>query len=177
MLVLLLALHAPAQALTSHQGGPALDLAAGLGMGGRPLKPAVGGQLSLGWWAGTYDDQYAFGRYWWIGPTARVDWNPDALAITPMLELRRGLELFVAGVAPFLAGGVTLSIPAEGAAPPLGWTARGGVQLKLRRTRFFGLSLRLEGGADGVGDAVGFAGGALLGVSWARPARAITAPE
>ncbi|MEZ4234666.1 MAG: hypothetical protein R3F59_00560 [Myxococcota bacterium] len=74
--LLTLLLAAPAHALTSHQSGPSLDLAAGLGLRGTPLRPGVGGDLSLGWWAGTYDDQYAFGKYWWLGATGRVDWRP-----------------------------------------------------------------------------------------------------
>lgn len=170
-----------ALALTSRQGGPSLDLAAGVGMRGAPLRPGVGGQLSLGWWVGTYDDQYAFGKYWMFGPTGRVDWLPGAhaLAVTPMFELRRGIELFVVGLAPFVAGGVTTSAALDGGpAAPIGWTARGGLQVKFRRSRFWGLSLRVEAGADGLGGGkYGFAGGVLIGPTFARPAHAITAPE
>jgi hypothetical protein len=183
----LLSLLVPsALALTSHQSGPSLDLAAGLGLRGAPsspsggptpLRPAVGGDLSLGWWVGTYDDQYAFGKYWWIGASGRVDWRPEALGITPMLEVRRGLELFVAGIAPFVAGGPTLSVVSDGASVPVGLSARAGAMAKFRRTRFVGISLRVEAGADVVRAKPGFAGGVLFGVSWARPAQAITAPE
>src|SRR5262245_53965819 len=111
--MLLLALS-DAHALTSRQGGPAVDLAAGLGIRDVPVHPGLGGQLSLGWWLGTYDDQYAFGRYWGLGTTLRADWHPTGTALAPMLEVRRGLELFVAGIAPFVAGGLVLVVPAEG---------------------------------------------------------------
>ena len=167
-----------ALALTSQQGGPAFDLAAGLGLRGAPVRPAVGGQLSLGWWTGVYDDQYAFGRYWWIGPTVRADWRSDGFGVSPMLEIRRGLELIVFGVSPFLAGGVTIA--PSGVDPEqdaIGFTGRGGVQLKFRRTRYWGLSLRLEGGVDVIDSAVGFAGGVLIGPSFARPSHGITEPE
>lgn len=173
MLALALLLASPAQALTSHQSGPALDLAAGLGLGGAPLRASVGGEVSLGWWLGVYDDQYAFGRYWWLGATGHVDWRPDALAIVPMVEVRRGLELIVAGLYIGAGGGLVL-VPEV---PEPGWTGRLSVGAKFRRSRFFGLTLRLEGGVDVRGDAVGFGGGALLGVAFARPARAITAPQ
>lgn len=163
----------PALALTSQQGGPAFDLAVGLGLRGAPVRPALGGQLSVGWWTGVYDDQYAFGRYWWVGPTVRADWRPDGFGLSPMLEIRRGLELIVVGVAPFLAGGLTIDPDQE----VLGFTGRGGVQLKFRRTRYWGISLRVEAGVDVVDSAVGFAGGVLLGPSFARPAHAISEPE
>lgn len=163
----------PALALTSKQGGPSFDLAAGLGLRGAPVHPAVGGQLSLGWWTGVYDDQYAFGRYWWIGTTVRADWRPDTFGLTPMLEIRRGLELIVVGVAPFVAGGLTVDPGGD----TLGATGRAGVELKFRRSRYWGLSLRLEAGADVVDSTVGFAGGALIGVSFARPSHGITTPE
>jgi hypothetical protein len=166
-------LSSPALALTQVQGGPAFDLAAGLGLRGAPLRPALGGQASFGWWSGVYDDQYAFGRYWWLGATVRADWRPDAFGLTPMIELRRGIELIVVGVAPFVAGGLTLQ-PDGGV---LGFTGRAGVGLKLRRTRYFGLSLRVEAGVDVVDEQVGFAGGVLVGPSFARPLHGITEPE
>jgi hypothetical protein len=176
-MLLLLSLLSPALALTSQQSGPSLDLAAGLGLRGAPVSAALGGDLSLGWWIGTYDDQYAFGKYWWLGASGRVDWRPDALGITPMVEVRRGLELFVVGVAPFVGAGPVLSVVSGGGDVPVGLTGRAGVMVKMRRTRFLGISLRLEAGADVVGGSPSFAGGALFGVSWARPASAITAPE
>jgi hypothetical protein len=181
-LVLLALLLSDALALTSQQGGPALDLGVGLGVGA-PFEPRIGGHLGLGWWVGTYDDQYAFGKYWALGPSIRFDFVPGRFDLVsgswsaaPMLELRRGIELIVVGVAPFVAGGPVLA-SVEGAQPALGWTARTGVNLKLRRTRFWGLTTRLELGAEGVGDRVGFAGGLLVGGAFARPAHEIKGPE
>jgi hypothetical protein len=173
MLLSVWLLVSPALALTSQQGGPAFDLGVGLGLRGSPVRPTAGGQVSIGWWTGTYDDQYAFGRYWWIGPTVRVDWRPDAFGLTPMLEIRRGVELIVVGIAPFVAGGLTVD-PGQAV---VGFTGRGGLQLKFRRSRYWGISLRLEGGVDVVESTVGFAGGALLGASFARPAHGVTEPE
>jgi hypothetical protein len=164
-----------ALALTSRQGGPAVDLGVGLGVGA-PFQPRLGGHLGLGWWVGTYDDQYAFGKYWAFGPSVRFDLVPGTWSAAPMFEIRRGVELIVVGVAPFVAGGPVLA-SVEGAEPALGWTARTGVNLKLRRTRFWGLTARLELGAEGVGGNVGFAGGLLLGGAFARPAHEIKAPE
>jgi hypothetical protein len=185
--VLLALILSEAHALTSQQGGPALDLGVGLGVGA-PFAPRFGGHLGLGWWTGTYDDQYSFGKYWAVGASVRFDTNPllsptPSWSLAPMLEIRRGVELIVVGVAPFVAGGPVLANhPAAGGvtdAPPavLGWTARTGVNLKLRRSRFWGITARLELGAEGVGEHTGFAGGLLLGAAFARPAHEIKAPE
>ena len=168
-------LAAPTHALTSRQGGPSLDLAAGLGFRPIPVQPALGGAASFGWWTGTYDDQFSFGKYWWVGATARIDWRPDATGLTPMIEIRRGLELIVAGIAPFVAGGPVLTLDPAGA--PLGYTGRAGLMLKFRRTRFWGISARLSGGVDGIGGRVGFGGGVLFGASFARPSKEIQPPE
>ncbi len=167
----------PALALTAVQNGPGVDLAAGLGLGGRPVGAHVGAQLSLGWWSGTYDDQYAFGRYWWVGPTGRVDWREDALRVAPLLEVRRGIELIVVGLSVGAAGGPLIRVDGVEDATDVGWTARALGQVKLRRSRFWGFSLRLEAGVDGFGDQVGFTGAVLLGGSFARPAHAILPPE
>jgi len=172
----LLALVLTAHGLTSHQSGPSLDLAAGLGIGDAPVAAMVGGQLSLGWWAGVYDDQYAFGRYWWFGATGRVDARSRGTRLLPMIEIRRGLELFLAGVSVGVAGGAIAEVPDDGEGDPFGWTARAHVQTKLRRTRFVGFSLRIEGGVDQMGKRTTFGGGVLLGISYARPAQPIVEP-
>ncbi len=177
MLPVLLASLQPAHALTSHQSGPSLDLGAGLGLRGAPVRPAVGADLALGWWAGTFDDQFAFGRYWLVQGVGRVDWRSDALVVTPMLELRRGIDILVAGLSWGVGGGAVVVLPAEGEAPPLGWTARGSVAGRFRRSRSLSLTLRVEAGADVLGGTPSFAGGALLGVSFLRPARAIRPPD
>lgn len=176
MLPALLLAVLPAHALTAHQSGPTLDLGAGLGLRGAPLRPAVGGDLCLGWWAGTFDDQFAFGRYWQLQAVGRVDWHPEALGLTPMLEVRRGLDIIVAGVSWGLGGGAVLVFPTEGDAPAPGFTARASVMGKFRRTRFLALTARLEGGADVVEGTPSFGGAFLLGASFMRPAHAIEDP-
>lgn len=177
MLAVLIATSLPAHALTSHQSGPTLDLGAGLGLRGAPLQPAVGGDLCLGWWAGTFDDQFSFGRYWQVQAVGRVDWHPDALGLTPMLEVRRGLDIIVAGLSWGVGGGAVLVLPTEGDAPPVGFTGRASVVGKFRRTRFLALTARLEAGADVVAGTPSFGGGFLVGVSFMRPAHRIEAPD
>jgi hypothetical protein len=165
-------LSCTASALTSHQSGPLLDLGAGIGLRDTPIAPSFAGELSFGWWLGLYDDQYAFGRYWAVVGTGRFDAG-DGLALTPTLEVRRGLDLIVAGLYGGLSGGAVLDL--GGDSP--GWTARGSIGAKLRRSRFLGLTLRLEAGVDGREGELGFAGGALLGVGFARPAHRIEPPR
>lgn len=161
----------PAHAITQKQSGPYVEL--GVGGGGAssgPVLGEVGGHLSTGLWSGTYDDAYAFGRYWAVGLTARGGYLPAAgqVRLTPLLELRRGLDVFVANPAPFLAVGPALVV-ADGVA--LGVAARGGLALKWRKSRFWGVTFRFEGGIDAVEGAITPAFGLLVGGGFARPAR------
>lgn len=163
--MLALALVASASALTSPQSGPGAELAVGLGLGGERVAAHVGGVAAVGWWFGHYDDQYSLGRYWWVGPAVRADWRPGGVRIAPLLEVRRGVDLLVVGVAPLIAAGPVWS---DGT---LGWTARLGLIAELRRTRSWSADLRLEAGVEVFGSAVGFSGAALVGGSFSRPAR------
>ena len=167
--------------------GPYVDLAGGLGMGGRPIAPGPGWMGSFGWWFGRYDSAYAIGRYTSIGVNVRQDRlmvdspHPpapgrtskapvSALRTAPMLELRKGNDLIVAGLFAFLGGGPLLTA-VEGETT-VSATARAGVGGEFRRTRYLGFTLRLEGGAD-FGDEVGGVFAAQLGVQFSRPARRI----
>ncbi len=165
---------APAHAITGPQSGPLVELGAGVGVTGRPVQGAVGGHLSLGWWHGVYDDAYAFGRYWALVSTTRIDALPPSgvWSLAPMLELRRGIDIFVANPAFVLGGGPRLALPVGTDGPVgVGGTARAGLAFKLRRSRFWGFTLRAEVGADVEGGQVAPAGGLLLGGGFARPAR------
>lgn len=173
-------LLAPAHAITRSQSGPIVEAGVGASITQAPVRPALAGQLSLGWWRGTYDDAYAFGRYWALVQTTRI----DALAtsgvwtLAPMLELRRGIDIFVANPAGFLAVGPVLALPvAVQGEPAVGVTARGGLDFKWRRSRFWGLTVRLEGGVDVLSDRVSPAAGLLLGGGFARPARPMEKPK
>jgi hypothetical protein len=165
----------PAHAITGIEKGPLLELGAGLGVTGQPTQPALGVHASIGWWAGTYDTAYAFGRYWALVSTTRLDALPAAgtWSLAPMLEVRRGIDIFVANPAFFVSGGPVLSIPVgpSAAGDPLGATGRTGLAFKLRRSRFWGLTLRVEAGVDVVSSTVRPAGGVMVGGGFARPAR------
>ena len=176
MFSLLAALLLPttSYAITDRHGGPVLDLGAGFALGDAPAVPQLGLQASLLWWTGEYDEAYAFGRYWAVGVTGRVDWRKNSWRVMPMLEVRNGMDLFVAGVHGFGAVGPLLSntqldVEADSVGK-LGVAARAGIGLKLRRSRFVGINLRLEGGADYLPSGkVGGAFGALIGFGYARP--------
>lgn len=166
-LALIFALTSPAEALTMQQSGPYVDAGAGLGLGNGPLDAGVGWGAGVGWWAGRYDDAYAVGRYWGAGAMVRQDWIGGTLRTAPMLEVRRGLDLVVLGWHGFLAGG-PLVVSRSGDSV-VGGTGRVGIGAEFRRTRYLGLTLRLEGGADFGGGNVAAAGAALLGVQFSRP--------
>lgn len=163
MLALLLA--PSAHALTEPRSGVSLDLAAGGGLHAPPALGDVVGFGSLGWWVGTYDDSYAIGRYWSVHVNGRVDVPPKAdLRIAPQVEVRRGVDLVVAGWFFGLNGGPLL------AGDSLGAGGRALFGAEFRRTRYWGLTLRLEAGVDSVGGEIAGAGSAVLGVQFSRPA-------
>lgn len=171
---------APAHAITGIENGPLLELGAGLGVTGSPVQAAVGGQFSAGWWVGTYDTAYAFGRYWAVVSTTRIDALPatGTWSLAPMLEVRRGIDIFVANPAFFVGGGPVLALPVgNDGATALGATGRTGLAFKLRRSRFWGLTFRVEGGVDAIGGRIQPAGGVLLGGGFARPARPMEKPK
>ncbi|MBT3224528.1 MAG: hypothetical protein HN348_36130 [Proteobacteria bacterium] len=163
VLALFLALTPPAHALAEPKSGPYVDLGVGLGAGDAPFAAGLGWQAGFGWWVGPYDRSYAFGRFWSIGATLRQDWIKNSLHTAPLLEVRRGMDLFVAGGHIFFAGGPTV------VGKSVGPTARVGIGAKFRRHRFWGLTLRLEGGASYVDKVPSGQMGVLLGGSFARP--------
>lgn len=159
-----------ASAFTEPAAGARLEVGIGLGLADAPVQPAFGGYVHVGWFRGQFDDAFSLGRYWELGLTGRLDTRLEGARIAPMVELRRGTDLVVASVSPFVAGGPLVVV---GGAPAVGYTARAGLNATYRMHRFRGVVLRLEAGADVVGGAPSFAGGVLVGVSLGRPFRAI----
>lgn len=159
----------PAHALQSRQSGPMLELGVGPAMAARPVGFAGAGQLSLGWWVGPYDDEYALGRFWALVVTGRIDALPrdGSVRIAPLLELRRGVDLFVLAPHGFVAAGPL--IVADGGA--LGATGRVGGGLKFRRSKTLGFTGRLEAGADWVGGVVSPVVALTLGGGWSKPVK------
>ncbi|MEZ4322136.1 MAG: hypothetical protein R3F61_31985 [Myxococcota bacterium] len=159
-----------AHALQRIQSGPTLELGVGPALGGAPARFAVGGQLSAGWWVGPYDDDYALGRFWAVAVTGRVDLETatGAIRVAPLLELRRGMDLFVVAPHFFVAAGPVLTVTERSAT---GVTGRVGGGLKLRRTRKLGITARLGGGVDYVAQRLSPAVGLTFGVGWSSPVR------
>ena len=160
-----------------NMSGPYIDVAGGLGMGDAPMLAGPGWMGGFGWWFGRYDSAYAIGRYTSIGVNVRQELihfdpakgaPPLTLRTAPLLELRKGNDLIVGGVSVFLAGGPLLATNTNGMT--VDYTARGGFGAEFRRHRFWGLTLRLEGGVD-IGDQVSGVFSTLLGVQFSRPAR------
>ena len=150
--------------LSEAKTGPWLEAHGGLGLGGAPgLRAGLGWHAGGGWWFGPYDDVHAVGRYVGLGVVGRQDFV-GAPRTAGMLELRRGMDLIIAGVQGSVAGGV---VTESGA---LGWTGRAAFTGRFRRHRFWSLSLRLEAGADGIANTITPTGGVLLGVAFSRPA-------
>jgi len=170
MLLALMSLFTPAAALTSNQAGPSFDLAAGLGLGGGSINARGAGQLSVGGWAGRYDDSFAIGRYWWFGATGRADWRPGLFIAAPLAEIRRGVDVIVAGAYWGAALGPVLAVGSGPTSTGLAARAVGGA--KFRRTRYFSFTARIEAGADLFAGRPTFAGAVLLGVAFARPGSA-----
>lgn len=157
-----------AEALTEDRSGVSVDLAIG---GSLHLPPTLGtatGFGSVGWWWGPYDRSYAIGRYWSVNLNGRGDLSPSGdLAIAPSVEVRRGVDLVVAGWYFGLGAGPVL-VPSPGIA--LGAGGRAAFGGEFRRSRFWGLTLRVEAGVDAIGDQITGAGALMLGVQFSRPA-------
>ncbi len=164
LLALLVSSQASAD-LQRPRSGPTLELGTGPALAGRPAGFALAGQGSAGWWFGTYDDDYALGRVWAVVATARVDYltSRGQVRITPMLEVRRGMDLLVLAPHFFVAGGAVVDDGSIGA------SARVGGGLKFRRTRRTGFIARLGAGADLVAGKIAPAVGLTLGVGWSSP--------
>ena len=145
MWLLLLGLFTPAHALQHKQSGPILELGAGIGLAGLPVRTALAGQLSVGWWLGPYDDEYALGRFTALVITNQLDYLPATgeLRVSPLVEFRRAMDLFVIAPHFFVAVG-----PVFTTGLPPGIAARVGGGLKLRRTPKLGFIARLAGGVD-----------------------------
>lgn len=164
MLPLFLAL-AHGQTLQQQVSGPLIELAAGPAMVGPPVRFAVAGHGSLGWWFGRYDDAYALGRFNAFAVTQRIDWVPagNGIRSTSLLEFRRGMDLFV--VAPhFLIGAGAVVAGGE-----VGGAVRIGGGLKLRRSRRLGIVARLAGGIDWIGGTFAPALSLTFGAGWSSP--------
>jgi hypothetical protein len=176
VLTLFIALTAMAHAQFAEKTtGPYVDVAGGLGMGDAPMAAGPGWMGAAGWWFGRYDEAYAIGRYISIGATVRQDWvhlsqKSATVRTAPMLELRRGNDLIVAGLSGFVAGGPVIVQTAR--QRTVNYTARAGIGAEFRRHRFWGLTLRLEGGAD-IGDGVSGVFSTLIGGQFSRPARSV----
>jgi len=177
VLTLFIALTAVAHAqFAEKMAGPYVDVAGGLALSDAPIAAGPGWMGGLGWWFGRYDESYAIGRYTSIGANLRQEWVQLAhdqgatVRTAPLLELRKGNDLIVAGVSAFIAGGPVLVRTPRGSA--VDYTARAGVGAEFRRHRFWGLTIRLEGGVD-FGDQVSGVFSTLVGVQFSRPARAV----
>ncbi len=161
-------LGSSAFALQDVQSGPTFELGVGPALGGRPARFAVAGQASVGWWRGPYDDEYALGRFWAGVVTTRVDWAPGDgdLRITPMFELRRGMDLFVVAPHFFAAAGPVFGFEDTGRT---GVAVRFGGGVKLRRSKRLGIIGRLAGGVDIVAGNVAPSLTLTLGGGWSSP--------
>ena len=168
--LLSLMLPTSAFALTGARHGIGADVSAGVSLASVGARPHFGAMLGAGWWSGRWDDAYAIGRYWQVGVTGRFDTQFNGgVRIAPMLEARRGIEVLVAGVIPFVAGGIVTSTGGDPDDDGFGFTGRGGVIGKFRWHRRHGGTLRLEAGVDVLGGQPQFTGSLLLGFQFSQP--------
>lgn len=122
----------------------------------------AGWQAGGGYWWGRYDPDYALGRYWGLGLTARQDWVRGELQTVPLMELRRGNDLIVGGFHWFASAGPVVRAQAIGVEGRVGGGAR------FRFDPASSAFLRLEVGGGYV-DAPHVSGGLVLGFLWSRP--------
>ena len=166
MLLLLVALTS-AHAITEDHAGAYGSIGGGLAITEAPARPAPGWFAAGGFWWGQYDNAYAIGKFTGLGVAAHQTLGPSGLRTAPMLEVRRGFDLIVTQVHGFVSGGPLLTTSAEGTT--VGATARAGLGARYRFHRFWGVSLRLEGGADFSSGPVAGVGSALVTFDVSRP--------
>ena len=147
------------------EGEPGQSASVGLDPVDLEVGVPVGGTLGLGWWKGRYDDAYALGRFASLGVDTRFDYVQGGLRATPLLEVRRGYDLFV--VKPWFGAALGAEVGPAGAAPQL--RATGGV--KWRFNRYLGVNARLGAGAALVDGAPEARVGLAFAVDWSRPFR------
>ncbi|TNE90093.1 MAG: hypothetical protein EP330_09705 [Deltaproteobacteria bacterium] len=149
-----------AEAFTLDRHGIWLQGAGGFAVDNRGIGPAW--QLGGGYWWGNYDRDYALGRYWGLGLTARQDYIRGELSTVPLVELRRGNDLIVAGLHWFLSAGPVIRPEAIGVEGRLG----GGGRFRVNPSN--SLFIRLEAGGGYV-DGLHVGGGLVVGMLWSRP--------
>lgn len=168
MILLLLTTLGSAWAITEDHIGAYGSLGGGLALAEAPLRPAPGWFAAAGFWWGQYDNAYAIGKFTSIGLAARQTLGPSGLRTAPMLEVRRGYDLIVTQVHGFVAGGPVIAALPRGDTA-IGGTVRAGGAARYRFHRFWGVSLRLEGGVDYVqGRAMG-TGACFMTLDVSRP--------
>ncbi|MCO4747528.1 MAG: hypothetical protein KC912_22195 [Proteobacteria bacterium] len=161
LVLVLLSLAPVAEAsFTSPREGLWFQAAGGFAADLRGAGP--GWHAGGGYWWGNYDNDYALGRYWGVGVTARQDYVRGELSTVPMLELRRGNDVIVVGLHWFVSAGPVIRPNAIGA------EARGGVGGRFRLNPALSAFLRLEA-MGGYVDAPTAGGGVVIGMMWSRP--------
>ena len=154
---------ANAWALTAPTSGIVLDLTGGPGVAGAPAGLAGSWQTSAGIWAGKYDKDFAVGRGWSVSTTYRQTFGRGGLSHTPMIDVRRRLDLLV------LTPQLGVKVGPTFVAGATGLTAEIGAGANWRLHRFYGLAAMVEGGATVIGGRPYASVALRLGFSWARP--------
>lgn len=85
-------------AQTSAQTGMWIDASGAATLGGTPFGLDPSTRVSLGLWRGNYDDRMALGRSWGGGLALRYDARAGAPRLMPSVEVRRQLDLLIAGL-------------------------------------------------------------------------------
>jgi hypothetical protein len=155
---------APALAFTEPSAGGWVAAGGGLAIDSHaPFGVGPGWQASAGLWFGKHDNAYAIGKSTGVGLSLRQGLLRGELVSEPMLEVRRGADLFVVSTHVFAAAGPQLRAGDVGVAGLVGAGA------KYRMDALVGLTARLELGASWIDGAVGFRGNVVVGVEFASP--------
>ncbi len=163
----LLAASPAAHAISEPMSGYYLEVGGSLDVATTPFAVPVGGTVGLGWWRGKYDDAYALGRFFSLGPSVRFGAAPGGLRVTPMLEARKGYDLFV--IKPWFGAAAGVELGPAGPGP----TVRVGGGAKYRFSRFVGMHARADAGVAYVGGAVAGRFGLVVALDVSAPFRSV----
>lgn len=164
--------------LSGSASGGWFDVSGGFS-GGMDTGIGVGAELGFGGWFGRYDESFAVGRRWQLGPRLHFDQGfvyagAPMRRWAPSFGFRRGIDLLVVGLRFGAEAGISV-LEDRGEIVAIGVSARGDAALVYRFHPRVGLMLGVQLGVD-MYPRPAVTSGINLGFEVAGPKRRAPAP-
>jgi hypothetical protein len=162
-LYLLAALWLPSTSFAFTEPSAGIELDLGTGLVQHAEHAGFGWMASAMFWAGKHDDTYSLGKYIAFGPTVQQNVLTKTPGLTVSGEFRHGSDLLIISIYSFASAGAQLEQSNTSLA------LRAGAGARFRSHAYWSTGLRLELGADILGEKTPFRAGLQLTGSFARP--------